>query len=56
MMEVNVSITDAGAYSVSQKLLGIPVFTLHISRQSDYFRYLILLVVCDDVRGGGNAV
>ena len=59
MMEVNVNITDAGAYSVSQKkLLGIPVpvVTLHISRQSDYFRYLILLVVCDDVRGGGNTV
>ena len=58
MMEVNVNITDTGAYFVSQKLLGIPVpvFTLHISRQSDYFRYLILLVVCDDVRGGGNTV
>ena len=44
---LNVNITDTGAYSVSQKkLLGIPVpvFTLHISRQSDYFRYYWLCV------------
>ena len=44
---LNVNVTDTEAYSISQKkLLGIPVpvFTLHISRQSDYFRYYWLCV------------
>ena len=56
-MEVNVNITDTGAYSVSQKKLPQYINTsIHITYFQTIRLFQILLVVCDDVRGGGNTV